>query len=140
VQLFSEWSTELLAPNFWFLVAGDFILSNIDWTSDTAPDDGVHDVLLHVFATSCVYQSIFSHTRIDNILDIFVSNIQSLITDYTLEDPLGTSDHVSIIIHISIPLCNDSRPYKNLNLQKSSTYNNLECRFHCSGSVVFVGI
>jgi len=47
---------------------------------------------------------------IDNILDIFFSNIQSLITDYKLEDPLGASDHVRIITDISIPLCNDNRP------------------------------
>jgi len=49
----------MLAPNFRYLVDGDFNLPHIDWTSHTAPDDGAHDVSLHVFATKKIFIKVF---------------------------------------------------------------------------------
>jgi len=88
-------------------MAGDFSLPLINWELLTAPDDGVHDVLLTMCLDCRLHQIITEPTRQGNILDIVFSNNSSLITHYHLSDPLGAGDHDTIIFKISLPNSSD---------------------------------
>jgi len=53
-----------------------------------------------MFNNSGWLQVIAEPTRLDNILDLVLSNSPLLITHYHLTDPLGAGDHDSIIFNI----------------------------------------
>jgi len=89
--------TKLLDSNYYFFVAGDLNLPNINWNLSTAPNDGVHDILLNVFVDNCLHQMVSLPTRQNNILDIFLTNGPQFIFECVLKDSLGGSDHQSVL-------------------------------------------
>jgi len=95
---------ELLYPNLNLFVAGDLNLPKINWDLLTTVNDGVHDILLNTFIDNCLKQMVLKPTRLNNILDIFLTNVPQLVFDCTLYDKLGSSDHESVLIQIYIPL------------------------------------
>ena len=94
--------TDLLNSPVIFFIAGDFNLPQINWNTFTAPNDDVHDTLLNLFEDHNLSQLILVPTRKNNILDLFLTNAPSLVSDYHLADPLGSSDHSSIILEVNI--------------------------------------
>jgi len=100
--LLKSYLLSVSAPNITLIVAGDFNLPNVDWQLQTAPDDGVHDLLLTIFINNDWLQVFAEPTRFNNILDLVLSNNPLLITHYHLTDPLGAGDHDSIIFTISL--------------------------------------
>ena len=112
----------LTACNHPIIILGDFNLPDIDWPSNTARSDGVHDAFLTCFNTFGLTQFVNQPTRInlsgkDNILDIILSNDCLLINSVDCIPPLGTSDHN--IVGFQIEMQNDSDMYTN-----SSVYEN----------------
>jgi len=59
-----------------------------------------------VIGTNCLTQVVTLPTRLSNILDIFLTSVPKLVSDYKLCDPLGSSHKDSLLIDISIPAVN----------------------------------
>jgi len=102
--LFCKTFTNLMSSNLTHFVAGDFNHPNVNWNLLIAPDDGVHNIFLNLFVDNDLRQVIRSPTRLNNILDIFLTNILTLVFDWALNDKLGSSDHHTIVLNICIPL------------------------------------
>ena len=94
---------KLIIPKRIIFVGGDLNLPKINWEAKIAPDDGVHDVLMNLFITNCLHQIVKMPTRLNNILDIFLTSVPTLVSDCSLCDPLGASDHDSVLLELSIP-------------------------------------
>jgi len=103
--------TKLLQSKRTYFIAGDFNLPNIDWFTCVAPDDGVHDIIFQLLVDNNLTQMITVPTQLNNILDIFLTNLPS---DCVLCDPLGASDHDSIILDITLPRSVKGRVYQSL--------------------------
>jgi len=63
----------------------------------------VQDVILNMFLNNCLHQIVSQPTRLNNILDLFLTNVPQFVFDCVLKDRLGSSDHESVLLHICIP-------------------------------------
>ena len=83
------------------LIMGDFNLPYIDWASNAARNDGVHNIMLDCFLNLGISQFVVEPTRLNqlghgNILDIIMCNDPLFVNISTVKPPLGTSDHCII--------------------------------------------
>jgi len=102
-SLFVSCLSKLLQSKRTYFIAGDFNLPNIDWLTCVAPDDGVPNSIFQLFVDNNLTQMITIPTRLNNILDKFLTNLPSIVSNYVLCDPLGASDHDSVILDITLP-------------------------------------
>jgi len=94
--------TKLLDGSYYLFVAVDLNLPNINCNLSTAPNDGVHDLLLNVFVDNCLHQMVSVPMRQNNILDIFLTNCSQFIFDCVIKDSFGGSDHQSVLLEFCI--------------------------------------
>ena len=83
-------------------ILGDFNLPYIDWASNDATNDGVHNILLDCFLNLGLSQFVIEPSRLNqsgsgNILEIIMCNDPLFVNISTVKPPFGTSDHC--IIH-----------------------------------------
>ena len=76
------------------IIIGDFNHGNIKW--DTLPSTGVEDQTF-----SCLVQDIFlsqhvlEPTRATRVLDIVLSSQKEFVNNVVIQEPLGSSDHLT---------------------------------------------
>ena len=99
--------------NIW--LAGDFNLPGIDWELGITKHDSrfknQHDEFLEILNDHGLTQIITKPTRDSNILDLFLTNNETLITKFDTLPSLGESDHDVILVESLIkPILNKSTP------------------------------
>ena len=82
------------------LLIGDFNAPNICWKSNHIPGDLKSQLLYNVCSELGLIQLINQPTRDSNLLDLLFTNDPSLLSNYAVSQPFGTSDHDSIIFDI----------------------------------------
>jgi len=94
----------LMSPKLIYFIAGDFNLHRIDWNTGSGPNDGFHDVFLEFVIDNnhCLTQIITVPTRFDNVLNLLTS-APLLVADCNALDPLGASDHNTLVLELIIP-------------------------------------
>ena len=104
----TEYSNSLLGEIQHFttkksVVMGDFNYPDIDWEtySGTKVSEDFRNLVLDKFLN----QHVDHATRGDNILDLILSTNESLVSDVTVNAPLGSGDHC--LITFAIPLSNN---------------------------------
>jgi len=110
----STFLNSLLTSKRTYFIAGDHNLLQMDWELFIAPDDGIHNVLFDLFTNNsyCLYQIVTHPIRLSNILDIFLTNVPALILNCSLSDPLGASDHDSLVLNILISTNNKKTSFQ----------------------------
>jgi len=93
----------VMSPKLIYFIAGDFNLPRIDWNTGFGLNDGFHDVFLEFFIDNCLTQIITVPTRLDNVLDLFLTSAPLLVADCNALDPLGASDHNTLVLELIIP-------------------------------------
>ena len=104
------------------VVLGDLNLPGIDWSSNIARVDGIHDAFLACFNKLGLTQFVDQTTRTnltgnDSILDLVLSNDYVRIISIKCLPPFGTSDHN--IVSFNVNLSDDCSPHN----VKSSSVN-----------------
>ena len=103
------------------LILGDFNYPQIDWTSESSKVDANHIATKFLKATKDHFYTQHQKTptryrkgQQSNTLDLVFTNNDELITDIKTEAPLGKSDHVCLIIELSIvKIESKSKPFRN---------------------------
>jgi len=72
-------------------------------------DDSVHDLLLNKFSDLGLHQMVLEPTRDKNILDIVLVSDSLTFLDYTIDQPLGTSDHNSVLFNLTFASARSSQ-------------------------------
>jgi len=93
----------LMSPKLIYFIAGDFYLPRIDWNTGFGHNNGFHDVFLEFVIDTCLTQIITVPTRLDNLLDLFLTSAPLLVADCNALDPLGASDHNTLVLELIIP-------------------------------------
>jgi len=83
------------------ILAGDLNLPKMDWELSLGPSDGVHDTIMNFCLELNLEQLIRKPTRDKNILDVFLTNDPQIVMDYSIDLPLGASDHNSVLIYFN---------------------------------------
>ena len=82
------------------LIMGDFNYPNIDWSTwSTSNSDVNSNVFLSALQDNFLFQHVNSPTRYSehttpSILDLVITNEESMISSVAVSEPLGKSDHV----------------------------------------------
>ncbi|XP_065645625.1 uncharacterized protein LOC136076089 [Hydra vulgaris] len=84
-----------------FVIVGDFNLTKIDWVNYASPNEKCHNLFLTLVNSLGMHQYVLEPTRENNILDLVLSNIISLLSNISVECPFSTSDHNSVLFHIN---------------------------------------
>ncbi|XP_065660504.1 uncharacterized protein LOC124812504 [Hydra vulgaris] len=84
-----------------FVIVGDFNLPKIDWVNYVSPIEKCHNLFLTLVNNLGMYQYVLEPTRENNILDLVLSNIISLLSNISVECPFSTSDHNSVFFYIN---------------------------------------
>jgi len=84
------------------LVIGDLNLPNINGNILFGPDDEINNMVLN-FILNYGY-SLFVHfpTRNRNLLDILLTDADTLVTSVTAHPPIGYSDHIAIEFSVAV--------------------------------------
>ena len=100
----------LASDRLTLVIAGDINLPNMDWELNIGPIDGVHDTILNLCLELNLDQLIREPTRDKNILDVFLTTDPHLVMDYSIDLPLGASDHNSVLIYFNPESINSAKP------------------------------
>ena len=77
-------------------VVSDLNCPGINWTNLFAPNNGVQDTLLDLFPTVSCVQLVKESTRLNNILDVVLTNTSIFIQSISNCEPFDNSDHLSV--------------------------------------------
>jgi len=75
------------------ILAGDFNLPNIDWSSSMSCGNALHDYFIEFVNKSALFQHVIQSTRLDNTLDLVLSNDPFAILNCNVFEPFSSSDH-----------------------------------------------
>ena len=78
------------------ILVGDFNLPGINWDSMICSQDIKSCDFLDLCINNGLTQLVYSPTRLNNILDLVLCNNEIVISELTINEPFGTSDHDSI--------------------------------------------
>jgi hypothetical protein len=100
----------LMPSNGSIILCGDLNLLSIDWSALDVPD-GNHNSCTGIFLELChnhgLYQFVDFPTRLDNILDLVLSNDSSCVLNTKPAEPFSTSDHIKVCFDVlyKLPTC-----------------------------------
>ena len=92
----SPWSTRIIFKK------RQHILSKFNWNTLFAPNVDVQDALLDLFMTVGFVQLVKEPTRLDNVLDVVLTNTTILNLSMCNCEPVGSSDHLSVEFTVSL--------------------------------------
>src|SRR5437870_144741 len=115
LQLLNSSLQRLRTTNSNVWLAGDFNLPGIDWELGITKNDSrfknQHDEFLDILNDHGLTQIITKPTRDSNILDLFLTNNETLITKFDTLPSLGESDHDVVLVESLIkPILNKAAP------------------------------
>jgi len=84
------------------IVLGDFNLPNIDWFHYLAPSEVCHDKFLSFVDNAGLQQCVNAPTHANNVLDLVLTDNTCLISDVSIECPIGNSDHNTVHVSLNI--------------------------------------
>jgi len=100
------------------VLLGDLNMHNINWSTLCGPNDYIHQLILDFVITHGYMQMVDFPTREANLLDILLTDDDHLVTSVQPSQPLGHSDHCSVVFTLSVaptgkmatvPICTDPR-------------------------------
>ena len=94
--------SNLMVPHGANVIVGDMNCGNIDWTTLSAPNDGVHDVFLNFTVDHGYSQLVTEFTRDKKILDVLLSNEPISICDVSVLPPFSSSDHSQVEFRVFV--------------------------------------
>lgn len=106
ITCLTECLNSLIVSNQIVILLGDFNLPDIDWNSFNYPDSTVHNLFMSVFQHHGLSQFIVSPTRSDNILDLLFSTHHDALANISIQPPLSSSDHNTILFDLNLPISN----------------------------------
>jgi len=113
------------APNSIVYLAGDFNAPNIDWSNLRvllgSPYINCQQYLLDIIEDHCMTQFVTEFTRGDHILDLFLTNCPSLISDTTTSPRL--SDHNMILTKLSAKPPTSNQTKRSILLYNKANWN-----------------
>ena len=86
----------LFEVNYPVVLSGDLNCADVNWINNTSPKDGVQDILLDFFISRGCEQFVRAPTRLNNILDVVLTDSPNLIDSLEVINPLGNSDHCMV--------------------------------------------
>ena len=112
-------------PEPTIVITGDFNLPNIEWNrysiyGGTSPDRTQADALFRLVDELLLRQIVENATRGDNILDLFLTNNDDLVSNIQIEDTI-MSDHRILMIETTM----DMKPDKLGGVKKSGQFASL---------------
>lgn len=93
----------LMPAHSQILICGDLNLPNIDWSIDNSvrcSDATCSGVFLDLYYNHGLKQFVTEPTRLDNILDLVLSNDNNCVFNVRSVEPFGTSDHSQICFDV----------------------------------------
>ena len=104
-----EYSTVLIADlerlfdvNHPIVLPGDLNCADVNWINNTSPKDGVQDIILDFFISREFEQFVRAPTRLNNILDVVLTDSPILFDSLEVINPLGNSDHCMVRFNMSV--------------------------------------
>ena len=89
-----------------FWLAGDFNLPDIDWENNNITGHqnprAINERFLQMLGTIHCEQLVTSPTRLENILDLFITNRPSLTNRLEVIPGIGSSDHEAVFVNSSL--------------------------------------
>ena len=82
-------------------IMGDLNLPLMDWTNKSTSDN-IHSKFLTFFMSNTFSQAVNFPTRDSNILDIFLVDDPSIISNVRSSPPLGSSDHLCVLFDFEL--------------------------------------
>jgi len=79
------------------VLVGDFNLPAVNWSSHHVPNNAVYSEFINFISQYGLYQHVRSPTRIDNILDLVLTNSVNVIRELSVLPPIGNSDHCLVL-------------------------------------------
>lgn len=101
MQLFNLINTCCQVPHP-TIIAGDFNLPDINWTSLSARGSLLYDSFLEMFNQNALFQLVEGPTRKDNTLDLIMTNDDLSVINVSVIEPFSLSDHSSIEFKINL--------------------------------------
>jgi len=108
---FGDYMKSICSKRISLVTLGDFNLPQIDWMTKTA-SDRLHRAFLDITFEHNLTQYVSESTRGKNILDLVLSNDESLIRDILVTEPFASSDHDSIEFAIECAANPPPTPFK----------------------------
>ena len=92
------------------IVCGDFNLPHIDWSTGVAANnDSIHNFFTKTGKDNCLWQLVDFPTRINNTLDLLLSNIpEKVMNVHGFEDIIAT-DHTLISFDVDFKICKKTK-------------------------------
>jgi len=84
------------------LIVGDLNLPYVNWNVFTGPSDDINSIILKFVIDNSYNQLENFETRGSNLLDVLLTDTDTLITSLTTSPPIGNSDHITIEFSLSV--------------------------------------
>ena len=81
-------------------VVGDINCPKMNWSSLTCPNDKIHRPLLDCFIECALSQMVNFHTRLQNLLDVVLTDDPQCLLSVNPCPPLGQSDHDGVTFEV----------------------------------------
>jgi hypothetical protein len=95
------------------VIVGDLNLPSMDWELNFGSLDGVHDAFLYLCLELNLDQLISDPTQNKNTFDIFLTSDPRMVLDYSIDLPLGASDHNAVLIYFNPVSIGSAKQCKN---------------------------
>jgi hypothetical protein len=119
-KLIQEFSSKL-HPLF---ISGDFNFPNIDWLIPATNGNICHDIFLNTCLQQNLSQLVLEPTRLNNILDLVLTNHPSKVLDLHVSAPFAsTCDHNTIEFTINVNPCTNKHTISKHNFYKGDYRN-----------------
>jgi len=84
------------------LIVGDLNLPYVNWNVFTGPSDDINSIILNFVIDNGYNQLVDFETRGSNLLDVLLTDSDTLTTSLTTSPPIGNSDHITIEFSLSV--------------------------------------
>ena len=92
--------SESMSPT---ILLGDFNLPDMDWSYYTAPNNDFYNLFVEFINENAFHQFTQTPTRLENILDLVLTNCHSVISDLQVLCPFSSSDHNVVQFNVNLP-------------------------------------
>ena len=106
------------------ILLGDFNFRNINWRNNTCARE-LEQSFINCIEDNLLTQIVDEPTRGRNILDLAFVGDLSAVDDYEIIDPLGNSDHKSVVVNIKCVVPRVARSHRKVYLYSKGDYDNM---------------
>ena len=92
----------LFEVNYPVVLSGDLNCADVNWINNTPPEDGIQDIILDFFISRGCEQFFRTPTKLNNILDVVLTDSPMLIDSQEVINPLGNSNHCMVRFNVLV--------------------------------------